>query len=197
MGEWKLVKIGQFLKERGGRYDPGDETIQGLKRLNKIDFSGEIHLSDKGSKTDMIVVEPGDLVISGINVSKGAIAVYYNSNHLSSGLMKPSVCKATANSFNVFRPIFFIRRSLSLPNDAIFCGFSNMFSFAKLLFNIFWVRLESSFLRGGHESKFSFLSFARRYICRVLSELTPNIFAISVNVDPFFLRTYIFSSLSN
>ena len=77
MGEWKRVKIGQFLKERGGRYDPGDETIQGLKRLNKIDFSGEIHLSDKGSKTDMIVVEPGDLVISGINVSKGAIAVYH------------------------------------------------------------------------------------------------------------------------
>ena len=77
MGEWKRVKIGQFLKERGGRYDPGDETIQGLKRLNKIDFSGEIHLSDKWSKTDMIVVEPGDLVISGINVSKGAIAVYH------------------------------------------------------------------------------------------------------------------------
>ena len=77
MGEWKRVKIGQFLKERGGRYDPGDDTIQGLKRLNKIDFSGEIHLSDKWSKTDMIVVEPGDLVISGINVSKGAIAVYH------------------------------------------------------------------------------------------------------------------------
>ena len=77
MGEWKRVKIGQFLKERGGRYDPGDDTIQGLKRLNKIDFSGEIHLSDKWSKTDMIVVEPGDLVISGINVSKGALAVYH------------------------------------------------------------------------------------------------------------------------
>lgn len=76
MGEWKRVKIGQFLKERGGRYDPGDKTVQSLKRLNKIDFSGEIHLSDKGSKTDMIVVVPGDLVISGINVSKGALAVY-------------------------------------------------------------------------------------------------------------------------
>ena len=33
--------------------------------------------SNAGSKTDMIVVEPGDLVISGINVSKGAIAVYH------------------------------------------------------------------------------------------------------------------------
>ncbi|MCR4322066.1 MAG: restriction endonuclease subunit S [Candidatus Brocadiaceae bacterium] len=76
MAEWQKIKISQFLKEREGRYDPGDEAVLGFKRLNKIDFSGEIHLSDKGSKTDMIIVEPGDLVISGINVSKGALAVY-------------------------------------------------------------------------------------------------------------------------
>lgn len=76
MANWQKVKISQFLKERKSRYDPDDETVQGLKRLNKIDFSGEIHLSDKGSKTDMIIVESGDLVISGINVSKGALAVY-------------------------------------------------------------------------------------------------------------------------
>lgn len=73
----KRVKIGQFLKEREGRYDPRDPTVKSLKRLNKIDFSGEIHLSDKGSKTNMIIVKPGDLVISGINVSKGALAVYH------------------------------------------------------------------------------------------------------------------------
>jgi type I restriction enzyme S subunit len=77
MSEWKRLEIGQFLKERDGRYDPKDESVLGLKRLNKIDFSGEIHLSDKDSKTDMIVVEPGDFVISGINVSKGALAVYH------------------------------------------------------------------------------------------------------------------------
>ncbi|MBV6519201.1 MAG: hypothetical protein HCAMLNBO_01959 [Candidatus Brocadia fulgida] len=77
MAEWKKVKISHFLKEREGRYDPTDNAVQGLKRLNKIDFSAEIHLSDKGSKTDMIIVEPGDLVISGINVSKGALAVYH------------------------------------------------------------------------------------------------------------------------
>ncbi|MDP1729130.1 MAG: restriction endonuclease subunit S, partial [archaeon] len=47
-----------------------------LKRLNKIDFSGEIHLSDKKTNTDMILVKKGDLVISGINVEKGAVAVY-------------------------------------------------------------------------------------------------------------------------
>ncbi len=77
MAEWKRVKIGQFLKERESRYVPTDTAVKDLKRLNKIDFSGEIYLSDKGSKTDMIIVEPGDLVISGINVSKGALAVYH------------------------------------------------------------------------------------------------------------------------
>ncbi|GJQ22616.1 hypothetical protein BIY37_11760 [Candidatus Brocadia sapporoensis] len=77
MAEWQKVKISHFLKEREGRYNPSDKTVQGLKRLNKIDFSGEIHLSDKNSKTDMIIVESGDLVISGINVSKGALAVYH------------------------------------------------------------------------------------------------------------------------
>lgn len=77
MVKWQTTKIGRFLKEREGRYDPANKTVKSLKRLNKIDFSGEIHLSDKESKTDMIIVEPGDLVISGINVSKGALAVYH------------------------------------------------------------------------------------------------------------------------
>lgn len=71
------VRINQFLKEREGRYRPNDEAVRSLKRLDKIDFSGNIYLSDKESKTDMVIIEPGDLVISGINVSKGAIAVYY------------------------------------------------------------------------------------------------------------------------
>src|SRR3989338_7138083 len=77
MANCKKVKISQFLKEREGRYDSSDEAVKSLKRLNKIDFNGEIHLSDKGSKTDMIIIKPEDLVISGINVSKGALAVYH------------------------------------------------------------------------------------------------------------------------
>ncbi|MEK6896176.1 MAG: restriction endonuclease subunit S [Nanoarchaeota archaeon] len=47
-----------------------------LRRLNKIDFSGEIHLTDKPTNTDMILIKKGDLVISGINVEKGAVSVY-------------------------------------------------------------------------------------------------------------------------
>ena len=76
MGEWKKVRIGEFLTERQVRYKPNDNAIATYKRLDKIDFSGTIHISEKPSETDMIVVQPGDLVISGINVAKGAIAVY-------------------------------------------------------------------------------------------------------------------------
>ena len=76
MSEWKKVKIGNFLTEREGRYKPNDSKISKYKRLDKIDFSGTIHISDKPTKTDMIIVHSGDLVISGINVAKGAVAVY-------------------------------------------------------------------------------------------------------------------------
>lgn len=76
MSEWKKVKIGEFLTEREGRFKPDDKKISKYQRLDKIDFSGNIHLSNKPTKTDMILVQPGDLVISGINVAKGAITVY-------------------------------------------------------------------------------------------------------------------------
>lgn len=75
--EWIDVKFSDFLKERKGRYKPSDETIKGLKRIEKIDFSGQIYLSDKPSKTDMISVKDGDLVISGINVEKGAMNIFH------------------------------------------------------------------------------------------------------------------------
>ncbi len=76
MSDWKKVKIGDFLTERMGRYKPDDKIISQYQRLDKIDFSGNIHISDKPSKTDLILVQPEDLVISGINVAKGAVAVY-------------------------------------------------------------------------------------------------------------------------
>ncbi len=76
MADWKKVEIGSFLKEREGRYKPSDKALSKLQRLNKIDFSGEIHLSSKPTNTDMIIVQPGDLVISGINVAKGALAIW-------------------------------------------------------------------------------------------------------------------------
>ncbi len=70
------MKLGDVLKNREGRYKPDDPEIAGLKRIDKINFSGQFFLSDKSSNTDMILIKKGDLVISGINVEKGALAVY-------------------------------------------------------------------------------------------------------------------------
>ena len=60
MRHWKKTKINKFLFEREGKYKPDDERIAGLKRVNKIDFSGNFHIVEKPSK-----VEP----ISGFNHS--------------------------------------------------------------------------------------------------------------------------------
>lgn len=76
MGSWKKTKIGEFLLERAGKYKPDSEKIAGLKRIDKIDFSGNFHIAQKSSRTNMILIHPGDLVVSGINVSKGAIGIY-------------------------------------------------------------------------------------------------------------------------
>lgn len=77
MANWKKVKVGDFLFEREGRYKPDSPEISGLQRIDKIDFSGNFHIAKKPSKTDMILIKPGDLVISGINVAKGALGVYH------------------------------------------------------------------------------------------------------------------------
>lgn len=73
---WEKVKLGAFLENRDDRFKPNNIAIQGLNRIEKIDFSGNIVTSDKPSNTDMILVKNGDLVISGINVEKGAMVVY-------------------------------------------------------------------------------------------------------------------------
>jgi len=73
---WRIVKLGDFLEVRENRFKPNDKAISDLKRIDKIDFSGEIFISDKPSNTDMILIKKGDLVISGINVEKGAMAFY-------------------------------------------------------------------------------------------------------------------------
>lgn len=70
------IKISSFLTERKVKLKPGDANDSGLKRIVKIDFSGRILLSDTQTQTDMILIKKGNLVISGINVEKGAMAVY-------------------------------------------------------------------------------------------------------------------------
>ena len=74
---WRTIKIWDFLTERKDRMTPDEANISGISRLEKIDFSGTIHVREwKDTNTWMIAVYPWDLVISGINVEKGALAVY-------------------------------------------------------------------------------------------------------------------------
>lgn len=93
---WRKVSIGQFLFERKGKYKPDDKTVAGLQRIDKIDFSGRFYIADKPSQTNMILIYPGDLVISGINVSKGALGVYFGDQSITATIHYSSYTFDTA-----------------------------------------------------------------------------------------------------
>lgn len=75
---WQLTPLSEILDQRLETPDP--EAIQSgeIPILAKISFnSGQIELRSEGkTNTKMILVRPGDLVVSGINAIKGAIGVY-------------------------------------------------------------------------------------------------------------------------
>ncbi|MBN1382560.1 MAG: restriction endonuclease subunit S [Deltaproteobacteria bacterium] len=78
MKGWSKVKLGEVISERREMPNPNDLDSGRIKIVGKISFnSGQIQLRNSGNtKTGMILVRPGDLLISGINASKGAIAIY-------------------------------------------------------------------------------------------------------------------------
>jgi len=71
--KWPTVPLGEMLTER--RETPPDEAILSGKIpiIAKIGFNdGKIELREDGkTRTKMILIRPGDLVISGINATKG------------------------------------------------------------------------------------------------------------------------------
>jgi type I restriction enzyme, S subunit len=75
---WQEVLLGDVLTER--KETPSPESLENgeVSIVSKIGFNeGKIELrADGKTKTGMILACPGDLVISGINATKGAIAVY-------------------------------------------------------------------------------------------------------------------------
>ncbi len=75
---WQEVLLGDVLTER--RETPSAESLENgeVSIVSKIGFNeGKIVLRVEGkTKTGMILARPGDLVISGINATKGAIAIY-------------------------------------------------------------------------------------------------------------------------
>ncbi len=79
---WPLVPLREVLTERQ-EVPPDDALASGQIRIvSKVGFNdGRIQLrADSQTKTGMILIRPGDLVVSGINAAKGAIAVYGEEN---------------------------------------------------------------------------------------------------------------------
>jgi type I restriction enzyme S subunit len=75
---WQTVQLGEVLTER--KETPTPESLENgeVGIVSKIGFNeGKIEVRVDGkTKTGMILAHPGDLVISGINATKGAIAIY-------------------------------------------------------------------------------------------------------------------------
>jgi type I restriction enzyme S subunit len=79
---WPTVPLGEVLQER--QETPSADALASgkIRIVSKIGFNdGTIQLrSDGKTKTGMILIRPGDLVVSGINAGKGAIAIYGEEN---------------------------------------------------------------------------------------------------------------------
>lgn len=79
---WPTVNLGGILTERRESPDSSALANGTVRIISKISFDlGNIVLRPGfGTRTGMILVQPGDLVVSGINAAKGAIAVYEQAN---------------------------------------------------------------------------------------------------------------------
>ena len=79
---WPTVSLGEVLTER--QEVPSTEALANgdIRIVAKIGFNdGKIQLRNGSeTKTGMILIRPGDLLISGINAAKGAIAIYGEEN---------------------------------------------------------------------------------------------------------------------
>jgi type I restriction enzyme S subunit len=75
---WPIVPLSEVLTERCETPSPDALALGRVRVVSKITFdTGRIELrSDSQTKTGMILARPGDILISGINAAKGAIAIY-------------------------------------------------------------------------------------------------------------------------
>jgi len=76
--KWKETKLGDILTERRETPNPAAISTGQIRIVSKIGFdAGKIELRNSSeTNTKMITIMPGDLVLSGINAAKGAIAIY-------------------------------------------------------------------------------------------------------------------------
>ena len=77
-----MVKLSEVLTERKEKPDLYAILNGEIPIVAKIGFdTGKIELREESkTKTNMILIKPGDLVVSGINAAKGAIAIYGQKN---------------------------------------------------------------------------------------------------------------------
>ncbi len=75
---WPNVPLGEILTARQEKPSEEDLLSGRVRIVSKIPFANaRIQFrSDVQTKTPMILVRPGDLLVSGINAHKGAIAIY-------------------------------------------------------------------------------------------------------------------------
>jgi type I restriction enzyme S subunit len=75
---WPLVPLGSVLTERRETPSPSALANGDIRIVAKIGFNdGKIQLrAGSDTRTGMILARPGDLVVSGINAAKGAVAIY-------------------------------------------------------------------------------------------------------------------------
>ena len=81
---WETISFADLITERKDRFDPDAPEIRGLTKIEKIDFfEGKIYLGEyEPTKTQQIIVEPGDFVFSGLNIEKGAASFNETGNRL-------------------------------------------------------------------------------------------------------------------
>lgn len=79
---WAKVQLAEVIAERKEVPSADDLATGKVRIVAKVGFNdGRIQLRVDGlTKTGMILIRPGDLILSGINAAKGAIAVYGEDN---------------------------------------------------------------------------------------------------------------------
>ena len=79
---WSEVLLSEILSERREVPDAEALALGSVRVVAKIAFdTGAIEFRTHGrTETGMILIRPGDLVLSGINATKGSIAIYDESN---------------------------------------------------------------------------------------------------------------------
>ena len=80
IAKWKEVQLDEVLIERKETPDSVALETGEIRIVSKIGFNtGEMEFREStATKTKMIQFQPGDIVFSGINAAKGAVAIYPN-----------------------------------------------------------------------------------------------------------------------